>query len=115
MNRDLANGICRVLEGAEHSDPWGGGHDCWKVGGKIFALIGTSGSTISVKTASVETAEMLIDTGVAERARYLHRSWVALPLDCAPDEMSHRIQSSYALVRAKLPRKTQAALASKGG
>jgi hypothetical protein len=37
MSRELVNAICRTFPGAEMSDPWGGGHDAWKVGGKMFA------------------------------------------------------------------------------
>ena len=40
MTRELVNAICRAFPGAEVSDPWGGGHDAWKVGGKMFACIG---------------------------------------------------------------------------
>ena len=89
--RDPINALCAALPGAEVSDPWGGGHDAWKVGGKMFALIGATGAGVSVKTDSVETAEMLIDAGVAERAPYLHRSCVRLPLDAPEDEWRHRI------------------------
>ena len=40
MSRDLVNAICAGFPGAEVSDPWGGGHDAWKVGGKMFACVG---------------------------------------------------------------------------
>jgi hypothetical protein len=40
MSREIVNAICRTLPGAEVSDPWGGGHDAWKIGGKMFACIG---------------------------------------------------------------------------
>ena len=40
MTRELVNAICRAFPGAEVSDPWGGGHDAWKVGGRMFACIG---------------------------------------------------------------------------
>ena len=98
MTRDLTNTICAALPGAEVSDPWGGGHDAWKVGGKMFAC-------------SVETAEMLIAAGVAERAAYFHRSWVYLPEGSAEEELRHRIVTSYRIVRAGLTKKAQAALA----
>src|SRR5690606_11198911 len=78
MSRDLVNEICAAQPGAEWSDPWGGGHDCWKVAGKIFALTGAVGTHVSVKTDSIEVAEFLIETGVADRAPYMHRSWVAM-------------------------------------
>ena len=80
MSRQLVNQICAALPGAEVSDPWGGGHDCWKVGGKIIALIGAMEDRVTVKCDGIETASMLIDAGVAQKAPYMHRSWVAL--DC---------------------------------
>ena len=102
--------ISRELPGAEVSDPWGGGHDAWKVGGKMFACIGAVMTGVAVKCADVETAEMLIETGVGARAPYFHRSWVKLPEDAAPDELRHRIVTSYDIVRAGLPKKVRAAL-----
>lgn len=110
MSRDLVNEICAAQPGAEWSDPWGDGHDCWKIGGKIFALTGALGESVSVKTRSVEEAAMLIETGIAWRARYLHRSWIALPLDSAPDELGHRIRVSYMVIRSGLTRRVLADL-----
>ena len=110
MSRDLVNAICAGLPGAEVSDPWGGGHDAWKVGGKMFACVGAVLPGVSVKTDGVETAELLIDAGVAQRAPYFHRSWVHLPEDCPEDELRHRLVASYRLVRAGLPKKMQAGL-----
>lgn len=101
--RTAVAAICRDLPGAEVSDPWGGGHDAWKVGGKLFACIGAVAEGVSVKCASVETAEMLKQVGVALNAPYFHKSWVRLPESTAPDEMAHRIGVSYDLIRAKLP------------
>ena len=77
----------------------------------MFALMAARMPAFSVKTDSVDTAEMLIDAGVARRAAYMHRSWVSLPLDAAADELRHRIHESYRLIRGKLPRKLRAGLA----
>lgn len=110
MSRQTVNDICAALPGAENSDPWGGGHDCWKVSDKMFAVIGAVNEAVAVKTDGVETAEMLIEAGPARRAAYFHRSWVELPLTAPEDELRHRIHASYALIRGKLPKKTQAAL-----
>jgi len=111
MSRKLVNRICRKLPGAEHSDPWGGGHDCWKVGGKMFALTGASSGGVSVKTPDLETAYMLQDLEVAEKAPYLHRSWVLLPWGRIGDaELRDRIHLSYQIIRGGLPKKVQAAL-----
>jgi len=57
MSREIVNAICRTFSGAEVSDPWGGGHDAWKIGGKMFACIGAVMPGVSVKTDSVETAQ----------------------------------------------------------
>lgn len=107
--------VCRALPGAEVSDPWGGGHDAWKVGGKMFACIGAMTPGVAVKCPDVETAELLIDAGVGSRAPYFHRSWVLLPDTAAACELAHRLRGSYALVRDKLPKKVQAQLATEAG
>ena len=110
MSRDLVNEICATLPGAEVSDPWGGGHDAWKVGGKMFACIGSVGDGVSVKTPDIETASMLIEAGVGEKPPYFHRSWVRLPWDCPEEELRHRLERSYDLVRGSLTKKVQSAL-----
>ncbi len=102
--RETVAGHCRALAGAELTHPWDDAHDAWKVGGRIFALVGARAEGVSVKCADVETAAMLIDVGVATRAPYLHRSWVLLPEGAAPDELAHRVAASYDIVRAKLPK-----------
>lgn len=111
MNRAFVNDCCAALPGAEHSDPWGGGHDAWKVGGKLFAVIGAVDEAVSVKCRDAETAQLLIELGRAERAPYFHRSWVRIPLaaQCTvdQDELADRLSTSYGLVKAGLPKKIQ--------
>jgi predicted DNA-binding protein (MmcQ/YjbR family) len=109
-DRERMNRICQRLPGAEVSDPWGGGHDAWKIGGKMFACIGSTTQGISVKTDSIETAEMLIGAGVGKKAPYFHRSWILLPFDVEDDVLRHRLSESYRLVRSGLAKKLQAAL-----
>ncbi len=109
-DRERINRICGAFPGAEASDPWGGGHDAWKVGGKMFACIGAVMPGISVKTDSIETAGMLIEAGVGVKAPYFHRSWINLPFDTADDELRHRLTLSYRLVRSSLTKKAQRAL-----
>ncbi len=111
MSRELVNRICAGFPGAEVSDPWGGGHDAWKVGGKMFACIGAVMPGVSVKTPDVETAEMLIEAGVGRKAPYFHRSWVLLPEATAEAELRHRLRVAYATIRGGLPKKAQATLA----
>ena len=91
MSREIVNAICRTFPGADVSDPWGGGHDAWKVGGKMFACVGAVMPGVSVKTDSVETAQMLIDARVGVKAPYFHRSWVNLPWGTPEAELRHRL------------------------
>jgi hypothetical protein len=84
MSRRIVAAICRTFPGAEVSGPWGGGHDAWKVAGKMFACVGAVMPGVSVKTDSIETAQVLVDAGVAVRAPYFHRSWVNLPWGTSP-------------------------------
>ena len=107
MSRRTINAICEKLPGAELSDPWGGGHDAWKIGGKMFACIGAVTPGVSVKTDSIETATMLIDAGVGSKAPYFHRSWILLPWETEENELRHRLIQSYKLVRASLTKKLQ--------
>ncbi|MGL4414454.1 MmcQ/YjbR family DNA-binding protein [Roseinatronobacter monicus] len=107
--RDEINAICAALPGAEKSDPWNGGHDCWKIGGKMFALHEME-PDICVKCPDIETAELLRDTINAERAPYFHRSWVRLPKGTDLKEARHRIHLSYGLIRSGLTKKLQACL-----
>ncbi len=110
MGRERVNAICAAFPGAERSDPWGGGHDAWKIGGRMFACIGAVTPGVSVKTDSIATAEMLIEVGVGVRAPYFHRSWINLPFDAPEEVLRHRLLESYTLVRRSLPKKVQAAL-----
>ena len=113
--RERVAAICGPLPGAEKSDPWGGGHDAWKVGDKMFACIGAVADGVSVKCADVETSQMLQEAGVAVRAPYFHKSWARLPEDTDREELTHRLVASYDLIRSKLPAKTRNALPPREG
>lgn len=112
MSRAFVNAHCAALPGASHSDPWGGGHDAWKVGGKLFAVVGAmEDHGVAVKCADAETARLLIEVGRALRAPYFHASWVRLPWGLVEEaEMGERLTTSYRIIRASLPKKVQAAL-----
>lgn len=112
MTRAIVNAHAASLPGATHSDPWGGGHDAWKVGGKLFAVVGAmEDNGLSVKCADVETAQLLVEMGRARPAPYFHRSWVRIPWGLVEDdELRERITTSYQLIRQGLPKKVQAGL-----
>ncbi len=113
--RKRVESICARLPGAGVSDPWGMGHEVWKVGDKIFASTSVSRPGVTVKTRDAETAGMLIDAGIGVRAPYFHKSWILLPEDVEDDELRHRLVTSYDLVRASLTRRDQATLPARKG
>lgn len=110
MSRATINLLCADLPGAEVSDPWGGGHDAWKVGGEVFAVVSTVTPGVSVRTAGIDEAEMLVAAGIAARAPTMHRSWVSVPFESPESELRHRIVSSYEIVRRSLPKDIQVTL-----
>ena len=110
MSRETVNTICASFPGAERSDPWGGGHDAWKVGGKMFASTGAVTPGVAVKTSSIEEAEHLEEMLGYPKAPYFHRSWVLIPFEAEEDALRHRIAASYDLIVAKLPKKTRDSL-----
>ena len=76
----------------------------------MFACIGAVMPGVSLKTDSIETAEMLIDAGIGVKAPYFHRSWVNLPWGTCEDELRQRLSAWYKLVRTRLSKKVQAQL-----
>lgn len=108
--RQRIDAICAPLPGAEKSDPWGGGHDAWKVGGKMFACIGAVAEGVSVKCPDIESATLLKEAGIAVNAPYFHKSWVRFLEDADDAELKARIEHSYDLVRSKLPLKVRKTL-----
>ena len=81
-----------------------------RYGNVTSASVGAIQTGVAVKTDSIETAQMLIDSGFGERARYLHRSWLYLTEDTDDPELHHRLRTSYLIIRAGLPKKVQATL-----
>lgn len=110
MTRDTVNAICATFPHATRSDPWGGGHDAWKIGSKMFANIGSMGGGVAVKCASIDDALHLEDLFGWPKAPYFHRSWVHVPMNTAEDELRHRLTLSYGIIRAALPAKLRATL-----
>ena len=106
MTQDLVDQICGALPGAQRAAPGSDEIPSWKVGGKMFACLGHNPTGVSVKTQSVEDASLLIEMGRANRAKYFHKSWVNVPWGVAPDdELRDRLETSYKIVRASLPKK----------
>ena len=83
----------------------------FKVGGKMFAVLGPSG-TLSFKANDV-AYEMLNETGAARPAPYLARAkWVFLDDPASFDEADLKayVKEAHAIIAARLTRKQRTAL-----
>lgn len=111
MDRAGVGKVCLGLPAATLDHPFGEGHDAYRVGGKMFAMVGERGG-ISFKVSDI-AYEVLTESGLARPAPYLARNkWVNLPQidDWADDELAEHLAIAHGIVAAKLTRKARKAL-----
>ena len=111
MDRAGVGKVCLALPGATLDHPFGDDHDAYKVGGRMFAMVGATGG-ISFKVSDIAW-EVLTDSGHARPAPYLARAkWVNLPRidDWADDELAEHLAIAHGIVAGKLTKKARAAL-----
>ena len=118
MSVEWIRRCCLAFPHATEQVQWGD-NLVFKVGGKIFAIaaLEPSAQFASFKVTPGEFADLTEQPGVVP-APYLARAqWVALESESAlpAAEVKKLLRQSYDLVFAKLPKKTQAALAQRGG
>ena len=111
MDRAGVGRVCLALPGATLDHPFGDDHDAYRVGGKMFAIVGGMGG-LSFKVSDIAFA-VLTEEGRARPAPYLARAkWVHLedPADWPAEELSEHLRIAHGLVAAKLPKKQRTAL-----
>ena len=111
MDRAGVGKVCLALPAATLDHPFGDDHDAYRVGGKMFCMVGATGG-ISFKVSDI-AYEVLTGTGHARPAPYMARNkWVNLPRidDWAEDELAEHLAIAHGIVAAKLTRKARAAL-----
>ena len=111
MDRQGVGKVCLALTGATLDHPFGDDHDCYKVGGKMFAMVGAQGG-LSFKVSDI-AYEVLTEDGRARPAPYLARAkWVNLPeIEAWPDdELAEHLAIAHAIIAAKLTRKVRVEL-----
>ncbi|MEQ9506906.1 MAG: MmcQ/YjbR family DNA-binding protein [Hyphomonas sp.] len=101
---------CLSLPGAECVQQWGD-DQVYKIAGKMFTATDKACTRISFK-CSDEAFHVLTESGTAIPAPYLARAkWVQVTPGALPDaELRQRVRQAYAIVRAGLTKKVQAAL-----
>ena len=111
MDRAGVGKVCLALPAATLDHPFGDDHDAYKVGGKMFCMVGGSGS-ISFKVSDI-AYEVLTESGQARPAPYMARNkWVNLAQidDWADDDLAEHLAIAHGIVAAKLTKKVRAAL-----
>jgi len=113
LSPDAFDAACRALPGATMDIQWGA-DQVYKVGGKMFAVMGDAVAQdgVSFKVSDV-AFEVLTETGRAIPAPYLARAkWVKFDdlaaLDAA--EVEDWLKTAHGLIAAKLTKKVRAEL-----
>ena len=110
MTPEAVDAFCRSLPAATCDFLWGA-DNVYKVGGKMFAVLGPGG-TLSFKASDI-AFEMLTSAGPGKPAPYMARAkWVFLDrADALPDEdLTSYLTAAHELIAARLTRKARAEL-----
>ena len=115
MTRDELNQFCAALPQTTHVVQWGNA-DVYKVGGKVFAVIGMGDTGASVTFKASEMAfEILSDSPGLRPAPYMASrglKWIQHYAEpgLSDDSLRDHIQASYEMVIAGLTKKKRADL-----
>ncbi|MFY9910584.1 MAG: MmcQ/YjbR family DNA-binding protein [Candidatus Sulfotelmatobacter sp.] len=116
MNVDTIREFCLEFPRASEKLQWGDDL-CFKIGGKIFAIVGLDNPRLCLKCFP-ETFAELIEREDVHPAPYVGRyKWVMLDrLDAVPwNELRELIQQSYEMVAAKASKHRKGAIKKKSG
>ena len=107
MNGDEAAAIATALPGATYDQPFGPNADVYKVGGRIFAIVGASAlpPTINLKCDPAHALELrAVYSSITGGYHQDKRHWNTIVLDGSipDDEVAEMIRQSHALVVAGL-------------
>jgi len=115
MTRDELTAFCAALPRTTHVVQWGNA-DVYKIGGKVFAIIGLgqTGDTVTFKTSHM-AFEILSDSPGLRPAPYMASrglKWIQQyeQPGLSDDSLRDHIRASYDLVAAGLTRKLRASL-----
>lgn len=115
MNIDWVRKYCLAMPHATETVQWGDDL-VFKVGGKMFAAVVLVPAKVwlSFKCSPEEFAELTERPGIIPAPYSARYYWVALETHDALNfaELERFLRSSYDMVFAKLPRKTQSALSN---
>jgi predicted DNA-binding protein (MmcQ/YjbR family) len=103
---------CLAKPGAVEDEPWEG-DPVAKVGGKVFAFLGSGGLTVKCGRDADEAEELRqrFPDSVTRSAYIGQHGWNRIELDGAieDDELRELVDTSYDLIVAKLPKRLRPA------
>lgn len=99
-----------ALPGTEIVQQWGS--HVAKVGGKVFALIGESGTPIVFKVSEISFDGLTTLAGVGQAVYFAKRAWVSVDkgADLSDADLRAYIKASHSMIAGKLTRKVRAEL-----
>ena len=112
MDRAGVGRVCLALPTVTLDHPFGDDHDVFKVGGKMFCMVGGGTGGLSFKVSDI-AFEALTGSGRARPAPYLARArWVHLdgPADWPEEELTEHLAIAHGIVASKLTKKARLAL-----
>ncbi|MBU1376869.1 MAG: MmcQ/YjbR family DNA-binding protein [Alphaproteobacteria bacterium] len=110
MTRDEIQAVALALPAARHTVQWGGS-DVYKVGGKVFAVVGIHDG-LAFRVSEIGFVVLTDEGGPGRQAPYFAKGrWVIVDLDGNEiDDAAGWIATSHSLIAAKLTRATKADL-----
>ncbi len=114
MDVDSVRAYCLSFPETTEKLQWGDAL-CFKVRGKMFAVMGLDRVRLTLKCAAETFAEMIELEGIGPAPYLGHHNWVMLDrLDALRSkELRGAIRNSYEMVLAKVPKKTSRKKAGK--
>ena len=114
MNHEQFVGLLGGFAGAEAGYPFGPGAQVWKVGGKVFAIVGEDSEPVAVSLKCDPDLAEQLRAAYPEHVRpgyHLNkRHWNTVTLGVPAVELEEWTAHSYELVLGSLPKRVRAAI-----
>ncbi len=111
---EMVTAVCQSMPGAMEDHPFGPDPTVYKVGGKLFALIGLSGigAGVNLKIPPEDSAALCQIDGIEPGYHMNKKHWITVYFQEATDGelLTELIEDSYAVVRSSLTRTARLAL-----
>ena len=114
MTREEINAFCASLRASAHVVQWGGA-DVWKIGGKVFAIVGWDSDAVVFKASDIAFELLRDQTGIRPAPYMASRGlkWLqhyGPPGGLSDEELRRHIALSYDMVFSGLTKKKRAEL-----